>query len=191
MLSHADSDHAGGALAVSAAVPVGRAISGEPERLPRQLAAQACRNQSWAFDGVHFSSWTWTEARESNERSCVLLIEAEGETLLLTGDLPLAGEQAWLAEHPQPHVDWLLAGHHGSRSSSGAAFLRALAPTAVLISRGRNNPYGHPHPQVLQRLSGLGIGVHDTAEEGALKILLGARRPLRGERENTRFWREK
>ncbi|MBO3277123.1 DNA internalization-related competence protein ComEC/Rec2 [Pseudomonas schmalbachii] len=191
MLSHADSDHAGGALAVFAAVPVDKVISGEPQRLPRQLVAQACRKQDWEFDGVRFSSWAWAGARESNARSCVLRIEAGGEVLLLTGDLPLDGEQAWLTEHPQAHVDWLLAGHHGSRSSSGALFLRSLAPEAVLISRGRNNPYGHPHPQVLQRLGSLGIAAHDTAEEGALKILLGTRRPLRGERENARFWREK
>ncbi|MCY1270650.1 DNA internalization-related competence protein ComEC/Rec2 [compost metagenome] len=191
MLSHADSDHAGGAQAVVAAVPAARVVSGEPERLPRALAAGPCRDEEWQVDGVHFSSWHWPAARDSNERSCVLRVEAAGESILLTGDMPVAAEQAWLAVHPRPHVDWLLAGHHGSRSSSGPGFLRALAPGAFLISRGMNNPYGHPHPLVVQRVRDSGIAIHDTAAEGGLRILLGARQPAHAARAVPRFWREK
>lgn len=191
MLSHADSDHAGGALAVSAALHPRQVISGEVERLPASLEAQPCESREWLVDGVRLSSWTWPAAHESNERSCVLRIEANGESMLLTGDLPLSAEAAWLVDHPQPHVDWLLAAHHGSRSSSGAPFLRALAPTAVLISRGANNPYGHPHPSVVQRFRALGIRIHDTAEDGGLRVLLGAHAPLQGVRQSAHFWQEK
>ncbi|MNN68021.1 ComEC family competence protein [compost metagenome] len=140
---------------------------------------------------MHFSSWHWPAARDSNERSCVLRVEAAGESILLTGDMPVAAEQAWLAAHPRPHVDWLLAGHHGSRSSSGPGFLRALAPGAFLISRGMNNPYGHPHPLVVQRVRDSGVAIHDTAAEGGLRILLGARQPAHAARAVPRFWREK
>lgn len=191
MLSHADSDHAGGALAVSMAMRPRETVGGEVERLPAGLAAKPCSAREWIVDGVRLSSWAWLAAQDSNGRSCVLRIEANGEVLLLTGDLPLVAESAWLAAHPQAHVDWLLAGHHGSRSSSGASFLRALKPSAALISRGASNPYGHPHPSVVQRFRAQGIEIHDTAEEGALLVMLGAREPLQGVRQSAHFWQEK
>ncbi|MCJ1884466.1 DNA internalization-related competence protein ComEC/Rec2 [Pseudomonas sp. LA21] len=191
MLSHADNDHAGGALAVKKSLRPAQVISGEPDRLSPELRASPCRNQHWDIDGVSFSSWTWTGAQESNDRSCVLELEAGGERLLLTGDLPQSGELAWLAGHPDVHVDWLLAGHHGSRSSSGPAFLRGISPSAAIISRGANNPYGHPHPSVVERFHALGIRIHDTAQEGALSLVLGTHGELRGVREGAHFWQEK
>lgn len=190
MLSHADNDHAGGALAVQRSLHPARVISGEPERLPAQLQAESCRTRDWNVAGVRLSSWAWQGARESNERSCVLEIEANGERVLLTGDLPQAAELAWLAEHPGARIDWLLAGHHGSRTSSGPAFLRAIRPAAALISRGANNPYGHPHPSVVERFRTLGIRIHDTAEQGALSLTLGAHGELGGVREGAHFWQE-
>ncbi|WP_152228205.1 DNA internalization-related competence protein ComEC/Rec2 [Pseudomonas sp. SCB32] len=191
MLSHADNDHAGGAQAVKNSLRPPQVISGEPERLSPRLQARPCRKEHWVIDGVNFSSWAWDGAKESNDRSCVLALEAGGERLLLTGDLPQAGERAWLAEHPDVHVDWLLAGHHGSRSSSGPAFVRALGPSVAIFSRGANNPYGHPHPSVVERFRELGIRLHDTAEEGALILMLGAHGELRGVREGAHFWQEK
>ncbi|MHB9798919.1 DNA internalization-related competence protein ComEC/Rec2 [Pseudomonas sp. MT3] len=191
MLSHADNDHAGGALAVKASLHPVQVVSGEADRLPRELRAQPCRKASWEVDGVHFAAWAWEGARESNDRSCVLALEANGERLLLTGDLPQAGELAWLAEHPDIHIDWLLAGHHGSRSASGPVFVRSVTPTAAIISRGANNPYGHPHPLVVERFRAQGIRIHDTAQEGALTLMLGAHGEVRGVREGAHFWQEK
>ncbi|QRY82504.1 DNA internalization-related competence protein ComEC/Rec2 [Pseudomonas sp. PDNC002] len=190
MLSHADNDHAGGAPAVKAALRPAHVVSGEPDRLPAELRAAPCPGTHWDIDGVRLSSWAWKGARESNDRSCVLEVTADGERLLLTGDLPQPGEIAWLAEHPGVHIDWLLAGHHGSRSSSGPIFLRAIGPSAALISRGANNPYGHPHPSVVERFRALGIRIHDTAEQGALTLMLGAHGELRGVREGAHFWQE-
>lgn len=191
LLSHADNDHAGGARSVSAAMPVTRIISGEPGRLPGSLPADPCGNEAWQLDGVRFSTWQWSGATDSNGRSCVLYVEAGGESLLLTGDLPAAGEAAWLASHPGLGADWLLAGHHGSRSASSAAFVRQLAPRAALVSRSRHNAHGHPSSEVLQRFAEQGTKVHDVAREGALRVLLGQRGTLRGVRENAGFWREK
>lgn len=190
MLSHADNDHAGGALAVKRSLRPVQVISGEPERLPSELRARHCRIEEWGVDGVRFSSWTWAGARESNDRSCALLIEADGERILLTGDMPQSAELAWLAAHPGVRVDWLLAGHHGSRSSSGPIFLRAVRPSTAIISRGAGNPYGHPHPLVVERFRALGIRIQDTAERGALTLTLGAHGELGGVREGAHFWQE-
>lgn len=190
LISHAHADHAGGAGAVQRSFSVAQVISGEPEALPAALQAMPCgRDERWAWDGVQFSLWHWPEADSSNERSCVLLIEANGERLLLAGDIERGAERAWLAQGDRPAVDWLQSPHHGSRSSSTEPFMRALAARGVLISRGRSNSFGHPHPQVLERYRRHGLAIHDTARHGALRLHLGRHGHVESMRQQRRFWR--
>ncbi|AIR91587.1 DNA internalization-related competence protein ComEC/Rec2 [Pseudomonas cremoricolorata] len=191
LISHAHADHAGGALAIRRVLPVARVVSGEPTAVAPALGAQPCvSDEAWEWDGVHFSLWQWAGADSSNERSCVLRVEAAGERLLLAGDIERGAEQAWLARPEAAQVDWLQAPHHGSRSSSTGAFLRVLSPRGVLISRGRGNSFGHPHAQVLARYRHLGMAIHDTALEGALRLRLGRHGQVSGQRQQRRFWRE-
>jgi len=191
LISHADSDHAGGAVAMQRLLPPRRVFSGEPARLPAMLQAQSCENQSWQWDGVHFALWRWAQAADGNQSSCVLMIEAEGERLLLTGDIDARAEQALVQSDWPLAADWLLLPHHGSNSSSSPAFLAAVRPQNALISRSRHNAFGHPHPAVVGRLRDVGVRLYDTAESGALKVELGAFRDARGLRAQRRFWREK
>ena len=190
LISHAHADHAGGAGAVARGLPVARVLSGEAAELPAALQAQPCtRGERWEWDGVQFSLWRWAEGPDSNQRSCVLLVEARGERLLLAGDLEAAAERAWLAATPSPRIDWLQSPHHGSRSSSTEAFIKATAPRGVLISRGRHNGFGHPHAEVLARYRRHGLRIHDTALEGALHLRLGSHGEVQGLRGQRRFWR--
>ena len=191
LVSHAHADHAGGAAAIQRGLPVAWVQSGEAERLIPALRAQACeRGARWQWDGVDFSLWRWSQGRDSNDRSCALLVEANGERLLLPGDMEAGAERAWLAQAEEPRLDWLQSPHHGSRSSSSEAFISATAPRGVLISRGRHNGFGHPHPQVLERYRRHGLVIHDTAQDGALRLRLGSHGPAEGLREQRRFWRE-
>src|SRR5690606_22262327 len=82
-------------------------------------------------------------------------------------------ELALLAARPDLQVDWLVAGHHGSKTSTAAGFLRQLQPHSVLVSRGRHNSYGHPHPLVVQRIKGSGAQLYDTAQVHAIRVDLG------------------
>jgi competence protein ComEC len=190
LISHADADHAGGARAVTSGLPVSRVISGDPEALPAELYAEACNSaEQWTWDGVSFQLWQWTSAADSNQKSCVLQIEANGERLLLTGDIDRAAERALLDSPLAVHTDWLQAPHHGSRSSSSAALLAVLQPKAVLISRGNGNSFGHPHPTVVARYHKYGMTIHDSAEQGAIRLLLGRFEPPWTMREAQRFWR--
>lgn len=191
LISHAHADHAGGAVAVYRGLPVARVVSGEAQALPTALAAQPCiTGEAWEWDGVRFSLWHWPEGQSSNDRSCALLVEAQGERLLLAGDMEAGAEQAWLGATEATAIDWLQAPHHGSRSSSTEAFIRATAPRGVLISRGRNNGFGHPHAQVIERYRRHGLVIHDTAVEGALRLVLGSQGEVQGVRQQPRFWRE-
>ncbi|MFN3354456.1 MAG: DNA internalization-related competence protein ComEC/Rec2 [Pseudomonas sp.] len=191
VLSHADADHAGGAAAVARGVPVKRVVGGETEGLPAFLRTQPCvSGERWTWDGVSFELWQWPDAIAGNPKSCVLQVQANGERLLLTGDIDRDAERAFLASSLAVRTDWLQAPHHGSRSSSSRPFLQRLAPTSVLISRGRSNAFGHPHPQVMQRYEALGSRVYDTAEQGAVRLQLGTFAPPDVARSQRRFWRE-
>ncbi|MET1080127.1 MAG: DNA internalization-related competence protein ComEC/Rec2 [Pseudomonas sp.] len=192
LLSHADNDHAGGALAIQRGVPIGQVLSGEPHALAATLGARPCVDgQQWVWDGVRFRTWRWSRAVAGNQASCLLMVEANGERLLLTGDIDSPVEQALLRQGLDLQADWLLAPHHGSRSSSSAAFIAAVAPRAVLISRGQHNSFGHPHPEVLARYAARGVVIYDTVESGALRVQLGDRGGAQGLRESGPFWREK
>lgn len=191
LLSHADNDHAGGAGAITRGLPVGRVLSGEPDKLARSLSAEVCSRKDWQWDGVHFSTWQWPGATDGNQASCVLRIEANGERLWLTGDIDSQAERALLNSDLAMPAQWLLAPHHGSRSSSSAALLAEVKPAAVLISRGAHNAFGHPHAEVLARYRTLDARVYDTVLHGAVRIRLGAFEPAQGLREHARFWREK
>lgn len=191
LLSHADNDHAGGALAVQRGMPVAQVRSGEPEGLPVSLQSVACESGlSWRWNGVNFTQWQWSAATDGNQASCVLQVEAGGERLLLTGDIDARAERALLDSPLALHTHWLQAPHHGSRTSSSVALLQRLMPAAVLISRGQGNAFGHPHAQVLARYQRLGVAIYDSAEHGALKLQLGTFAPPESLRAQRRFWRE-
>ena len=192
VLSHADSDHAGGAVAIQRRMPVDQVISGEPQALPVTLDAEPCRTATrWEWDGVRFELWRWSQAQDGNQASCVLLVEANGERLLLTGDIDIAAEQALIQGGMPLDVRWLLVPHHGSASSSSSGFIEATSPYGALVSRSLHNAFGHPHPDVVYRLNNAGARIFDTARSGALRVSLGQFGPAREARAERRFWREK
>ena len=73
-----------------------------------------------------------------------------------------------LAEYRLPEVDLLIAGHHGSKNSTGDALLAAVRPETVVISVGKNNIYGHPAPELLERLQEYGCAVLRTDQDGKI-----------------------
>lgn len=191
LISHAHQDHAGGAAAVQRGLPVAAVWGGEADQLAPGLQALPCESgRQWQWDGVRFTVWRWAEARDSNPSSCVLLVEAQGERLLLGGDIDAAAERALVASGLDLRGHWLQSPHHGSRTSSSQRLLDAMAPRGALISRGHGNTFGHPHPQVVQRYRANGMEVHDNALHGALHLRLGRFDGVRGERQQRRFWRD-
>ncbi|MDY7561328.1 DNA internalization-related competence protein ComEC/Rec2 [Pseudomonas sp. 10B1] len=191
LLSHAHADHTGGAMAVYEGLPVARVLSGEASELSAALNAQFCESGAhWEWDGVQFTTWRWEAATESNPASCVLMVDANGERLLLTGDIDAAAERVLIDSDFDLRARWLQAPHHGSRSSSSMVFLKAVKPEGVLISRGRNNAFGHPHPRVMARFDALSIQPYDSADRGAIYLQLGRYNQPQAERGRRRFWRD-
>lgn len=94
-------------------------------------------------------------------------------TILLPGDAEKQVEYQMLSENEPAflHADVLKVGHHGSKNSTTPEFLGAVSPQISIISTGEENPYGHPSPELLERLRDSGTRVFRTDQNGAVKIL--------------------
>jgi len=106
----------------------------------------------------------------SNENSLCILFESENCDILVTGDRSGFGERMLLRYADIPRVDILIAGHHGSAESTCVELLEAVRPETVCISAGADNPYGHPAPELLERLRSFGCGVFRTDQNGTIVI---------------------
>jgi len=100
----------------------------------------------------------------------VLRLQYGAVRLLLTGDIEQATERWLLAQGADLRADILKVPHHGSKTSTSLAFVQQVQPRLGIISTGANNPFGHPHPQVLDVLAHQGVEVWRTDEHGAITI---------------------
>ena len=140
-----------------------------------------------------------------NEYSQILLMEYGGLSVMLTGDATVESEAAALKEMKRgsilkslmtgdaaqtekvksggdglsgrlpDHLDILKAGHHGSHTSSSDEWLKKLKPAVTVISCGRNNRYGHPHADVVERLESIGSSIYRTDLGGAVIVTADTR----------------
>jgi competence protein ComEC len=183
MLSHRDSDHVGGARTLLAALPVDELSSSlEAEHALLELAARPTRcaaGQSWTWDGVRFDV-VWPRADDyeraarlkPNALSCVVRVAGGGRSALLTGDIERDQEAALVAAHGSAlRSDVMVAPHHGSRTSSTAAFLDAVAPATAVFQAGYRSRFGHPAPDVLERYRERGIAIVASPACGAWRWL--------------------
>ncbi len=181
ILSHADNDHLGGASALLAQIPVREILASDPKRARKKGIIQAIdpchRGQQWNWDGVVFRLLhppLKTRLRR-NDRSCVLWIEAGGQRLLLSGDIEKTAERELVRRYGNNlRAEILVAPHHGSKTSSTAAFIDSVSPRYVLFPTGYRNRYGFPHPSVLARYRLRKIPYYQSWASGAISFTLGA-----------------
>ena len=176
MLSHRDSDHTGGAPAVLAMQPQARLLSSIEDSHELQTVRKSTRcvaGQRWTWDGVGFEvlhpqAGDYELARKSNAMSCVLRVSSGSRAALLVGDIEAPQEAKLVANAPASlKADFLLAPHHGSKTSSSAAFLDAVQPRLALAQAGYRNRFGHPVASVAARYDERGIRLVRSAQCGA------------------------
>ena len=110
------------------------------------------------------------ERSDRNEHSIVFRIDYGKNSFLLTGDADEQTEDDMILDMEDVDVDWLKVGHHGSKHSTTDEFLYLVSPSYAIISVGKSNRYGHPDPEVLERLSNIGAEILRTDEWGTITV---------------------
>jgi competence protein ComEC len=179
VLSHPHPDHFGGLASVVGAVPIGEfwdtgqgehegagpayaaliqavRARGIPIRRPSELCGRRI------FGGAELDVLAPcpdpVPHRHANDNSFVFRVRFGAHAALLSGDAELEAEQELLERHASRlRAELLKVGHHGSRTSTSPAFLRAVAPSVATISCGVRNRFGHPHAETLTTLSAAGV----------------------------------
>jgi beta-lactamase superfamily II metal-dependent hydrolase len=103
-----------------------------------------------------------------NDNSVVVKLQVCNVSFLFTGDAGAEAEQSMLNAGLDLKSDVLKVGHHGSRTATTQAFLDSVAPSYAIISAGVNNPYGHPHPETIQKLLAKGVTIYGTFQSGTI-----------------------
>jgi competence protein ComEC len=195
VISHGDNDHAGGAVSVLLAYPGTPVWGGEPARGP--VPMRQCRaGQHWQWDGVVFRMLRPPApvTLKGNDAGCVLLVTGTGGRLLLPADTSSKVEPDIAEAVPAGPPLVLVVPHHGSKTSSSAAYLRALHPALAIASNGYLNAYHHPAAEVVARYDALGIPLLNTPSTGAVRVafpVFAAPRIVSEERlRQAHYWRE-
>ena len=190
-LTHAHQDHLGGLIAILenfrvAKLWIGREVSSPAltrlEELARErkiIIEHELRGGSFSWDGVD-GDFLWPEIvheevspSAKNDDSLVLRLHYGSETILLPGDAEKQAEGEILSENNPEAMrsNVLKIGHHGSKNSTTPEFLAAVQPHVGIISAGEDNPYGHPSPELLERLKNAGVRTLRTDRDGAVHVL--------------------
>ena len=182
VISHPDLDHSAGTAVIAKAMKIDRfRYGGRGAGVGEGRPCSA--GESWRWPGgqvFQFLSPALEVPSSTNDSSCVLQIQVGDYRLLLPGDIEEERErtlvQYWGKELSS---EWLLAAHHGSRTSSSLTFLKTVQPEVAVMSSGYANRFGHPHPSVMQRMHHQNVQTLSTATDGALIFDLGAGQALR------------
>ena len=205
-VTHAHRDHLGGAAAIlsqfrPAALWLGALPAGDPavrrlETTAADLGIAVLRPRRGVrirlggarVDVAHPGDIP-PEGLRPNNQSLVLRVAHGRRAVLLTGDIEAEVERDLLAGNVAIAADLLKVPHHGSDSSSGEGFLRAVAPRLALISAGAGNPWGHPSAAVLARLARRAVRVGRTDRDGALRARTDGMEPWLLEAWRPEAWR--
>lgn len=155
--THDDYDHSGAANSLISTLWVDEWIS-EPSSFPYKKG-------NIVLDNLNIYSYSSTE---ENDNSLVLYSEFIGRKWLFMGDAPSSIEMEIAGDNQNLDCDVLKIGHHGSNTSTSEDFLDLVTPEEAIISVGKNNTYGHPHEEILERLSERGIKIRRTDIEGSI-----------------------
>ncbi|MCA1925435.1 MAG: DNA internalization-related competence protein ComEC/Rec2 [Thiobacillus sp.] len=185
IVSHDDNDHSGGLASVLRDVPTGWLLHALPVGSAHLSAAPAprrCwRGQRWQWDGIDFDilnppAHAWQEAgsaRRDNDFSCVLRVSRGAQSFLITGDAERRGELELLESGQSLAAAVLVAGHHGSRTSSLDEFVKQVSPGWVVYTMGYRNRFGHPHAEVVARFREAGSVQLRSDRDGLVRFRFG------------------
>lgn len=180
IITHYDEDHAGGADELLGRISADKlylpVFNGEND-IRQELTQEYSDKIHWVtedmvLEDAGITIYASEQRNDANESSLCILFQPKKCDILITGDRSMDGERELLNRVDLPDLEILVAGHHGSRTSTSLELLKATSPEIALISVGANNRYGHPTEETLERLNIFGCKAYRTDLEGTI-ILRG------------------
>ena len=187
LITHLHMDHAGALAKIAMSFPIDNLIipnrDSSAEAMPTANEAEkrvvAEKGKVFtATEGMNFNIGEFEvtllayfpDATKENDRSIITMAKIGNKKFLFTGDAEKATEADVLAEKLNIDCDVLKVGHHGSNSSSTAAFLKAASPKYAAISVGKDNMYSHPSNKTIVALKNCGAEVYRTDKNGDISF---------------------
>ncbi|MDD5464290.1 MAG: MBL fold metallo-hydrolase [Candidatus Moranbacteria bacterium] len=186
IVSHPDQDHIGGLVDVINAYSVNSILETKMQsesQTYKKLEEEIEKNKVEKIEAkknvsIKFSNGAVAEIlypletvanvndKDTNSHSVLVKLTIGENEFLFTGDLTSDQENELLAKNIDVDVDFLKVAHHGSKYATGNEFLDKVTPIDAIISVSKNNSYGHPNPEVLQRLTQHRTNILRTDESG-------------------------
>jgi competence protein ComEC len=206
-LTHGDPDHISGAgrvveqlrpaelwegVAVPRHAPLADVFAVAQERgmaIRNVIAGDLVRIDGVEVRVVHPPPPTWERQRVRNDDSIVIELRYGDVQILLPGDIGDATEGQVLERIPRGGRVVVKAAHHGSRTSSGRAWVSALRPDVVVYSAGRDNRFGHPAPDVAARYAQVGAQAFRTDRDGAIRVATDGTQVWAVTMDGRRWWK--
>ena len=157
IITHGDSDHAGGLKQIEKSYQIEQ----------KMYTGELLKNDRLVYKMIQIDVRNPEElSGDSNADSLVLLVTINNKKFLLMADVPSEVEQKMVWRNELSKVDVLKVGHHGSRESTSEELLKATRPETAIISVWKNNKFGHPTKEVLERLKNAEVEIKRTDEKG-------------------------
>lgn len=212
VISHDDNDHSGGATSLLTSLPVSSLLSSyafsesiKTKAIPTQ--SMCYTGQQWVWDGVLFEvlypsqdSYQAPDIKDNN-RSCVIKVTSHYGSMLLTGDIEKAAEEALLETHLHPDnkqtklkSDIMIAPHHGSKTSSSHALIHAVDAKNIIFTVGYLNRFKHPKPAIMHRYVENDSALYRSDNDGAVLIDFTAQNSIQikaWRSVRARYWHDK
>jgi competence protein ComEC len=172
VISHPDRDHQGGLRTIEKQMPFQELLVNDTKYYHR---GTSCHHlPAWRWDDVSFRFFpTHKKYTDKNNDSCVLKIQTQGSSMLLTGDIEqIAEDELIRAYGEQLKSEVLLLPHHGSKTSSSYRFILEVAPQFAIASLGFDNRFHFPHIKTLSTLKALGVPLFRTDQCGMIEVNL-------------------
>lgn len=182
--THPDEDHVGGLPGVLSSFTVDKVLMSDATAntdafknllltMKKQglTATRVVPGQTYTLGGASFTVLAPNkEYSDTNDMSVVLRLTYHSRSFLFTGDAAQQSEKDMLAKGYDLHADVLKVSHHGSKTATSDAFLKAVNPQLALISVGKDNKYGLPSASTIRKLQQAGIPILRTDQHGTIVV---------------------